>query len=343
MTMDYSGYFKQKIYLAGKITRHGWRDAIVNQCDMEDNASFEDWRFQQADCGSGITWIEWASTDEISSLGSWRLRVSEYYDITGPFFVGEHYGPTHDQSTHASEVGYERPATARQQVRRLCLDAIRRSDVVFAWLDDPTAYGTIAEIGYAHALGKRIVLAVPPCPTPDVYERADGGHGSLITCDCMIHGDTWFVAGMVNNRWDIHHAVDATTAWDQFIETDITFQKADRKKLELRQGQNEVELMFWDAHENYRGAQWIHDLEPQHEIIAGGKKYRLDFYSPSRQCAIEVDGLAYHNGQKSFIADRERQRTLEMTGVRVLRFAAKEVMEDAYSCYKQAAKWVENV
>ena len=87
---------------------------------------------------------------------------------------------------------------------------------------------------------------------------------------------------------------------------------------------------------------WIHDLEPQVKISAGGKNYRLDFYSPSRQFAIEVDGLRWHNGD-SFIKDQHRQRDLENAGIRFHRYAAKEVMNDAQDCYRQAAERANNL
>jgi very-short-patch-repair endonuclease len=340
MTNDYSGYFKQSIYLAGKITAHGWRDDIVNPCWVEESS------FDLRDDGTGI---DFACIHPVPMPVAWRLRVGLHYDITGPFFVNCDHSCTHGQSTHATAggcVGGHR-GVMRDEVRRLCLDAIERSDVVFAWLDDATAYGTIAEIGRAHGAEKHIVLAVPPCPTKNVHGIVtEGGHSWEILCDCIIHGEQWFVAGMANH---IIEAADATTAWNQWmgrhiehrLETIKEYQELDLL-LDQQEGQNEVELMFWIAHTNYGRAR-IHDLEPQYEISAGGKNYRLDFYSRSRKCAIEVDGLAYHNGQKSFIADRERQRILEMSGIRVLRFAAKEVMEDAEACYKQATKWAENV
>lgn len=47
-------------------------------------------------------------------------------------------------------------------VRRLALDAIRRCDVLFAWVDTLDCFGTLAEIGYAHAMGRRIWVGSPP-------------------------------------------------------------------------------------------------------------------------------------------------------------------------------------
>jgi very-short-patch-repair endonuclease len=121
-------------------------------------------------------------------------------------------------------------------------------------------------------------------------------------------------------------AVDPRAAWRQLL--------ADIPKVKM----NEVEQMFWEAH--IRLGRKMADLVPQYEVKVNGKEYRLDFYSPSKKCAIEVDGLKWHNGQASFVKDRSRQRDLEMSGIRVLRFAAKEVMNSPESCVRQAAEWV---
>lgn len=70
-------------------------------------------------------------------------------------------------------------------------------------------------------------------------------------------------------------------------------------------------------------------------------RYRLDFRIPTSKLGIEVDGLAFHNGQKSFREDRERQRQLEIMGWRLLRFTALEVQSDPERCVRQSAEWVQ--
>jgi very-short-patch-repair endonuclease len=340
MTTNYSDFFKNKIYLAGKITAHGWRDAIVNQCWVEEGS------VQANDEGTGI---DFACMDPLPMPVVWTLRVSEHYDITGPFFVGCDHSCTHGESTHATAGGCVQPhrGIARHGIRGLCLDAIDRSDIVFAWLDDYTAHGTLGEIAHANAKGIYIVLAVPPCPTENVYgSELVEGFGMEITCDCIIHGEQWFVAGMANH---IIQADDATTAWNQWMGQKIEYQLRNIRQYEeedrlraLRSEQNEVELMFWDAwNDQGYGPEW--ELTPQHPITADGKNYRPDFYLASKNCCIEIDGLEWHNGQKSIMADRRRQRDLEMSDMRVLRFAAKEVMIDADKCVRQAVEWAENV
>jgi very-short-patch-repair endonuclease len=98
------------------------------------------------------------------------------------------------------------------------------------------------------------------------------------------------------------------------------------------------EQMFWDSI-NDVGCIELAYAVPQFKLETEAGRYRLDFAIPDRRLAIEVDGLAFHNGQDSFIRDRNRQRDLEMSGWRVLRFAAKEVMNDAKACVRQAASW----
>lgn len=48
-----------------------------------------------------------------------------------------------------------------QKVHRLCMEAIDRSDLVFSWFDDPEAYASMFEFGYAKAKGVPIVIAYP--------------------------------------------------------------------------------------------------------------------------------------------------------------------------------------
>jgi hypothetical protein len=55
----------------------------------------------------------------------------------------------------------EKARMAPQAVVKLCLGAIRACDVVFAWVDGEPGEGTLFELGYAVALGKRVVIAYP--------------------------------------------------------------------------------------------------------------------------------------------------------------------------------------
>lgn len=101
---------------------------------------------------------------------------------------------------------------------------------------------------------------------------------------------------------------------------------------------SEVERQFWLAYVKAvdcftNAGDYLNGLVPQY----GVGSYRLDFAIPDIKFAIEIDGLAYHNGQDSFMRDRKRQRDLEADGWRVIRFAAKEVMNDPWQCVMESA------
>ena len=52
----------------------------------------------------------------------------------------------------------ELPNTLPQDVLDICKRQIDRAEIVFAYIDEGDCYGTLAEIGYAHAIGKDITI-----------------------------------------------------------------------------------------------------------------------------------------------------------------------------------------
>lgn len=92
--------------------------------------------------------------------------------------------------------------------------------------------------------------------------------------------------------------------------------------------ESEAERSLWLAYLKSPHTMRTVDLVPQHQV----QRYRLDFADIGRKVAIEVDGLAYHNGQDSFIHDQHRQRDLQRLGWFVIRFAAKEALTHPESC-----------
>lgn len=67
-----------------------------------------------------------------------------------------------------------------------------------------------------------------------------------------------------------------------------------------------------------------HDLpEPVGQHVVHG--YRVDFAWPPRRLAVELDGLAFHDGRVQQLADRSRQNVIVGAGWRVLRFTWDDV------------------
>ena len=58
---------------------------------------------------------------------------------------------------------------------------------------------------------------------------------------------------------------------------------------------------------------------------AGG--YKIDIAFPAVKVAIEVDGLAFHSDADVFVADRQRQNIITLSGWKVLRFTWLDLTE----------------
>ena len=114
-----------RIYLAGKIGLEDWRHRIVR----------------------GLTEkLEEGVTGELPVLTS---SILDLHDYTGPYFQR-----TEDRGMDIISMPSD--------VHERCYRAIDRSDVVYAWIDDPTCYATLTEIGYARARNKYIAISHPP-------------------------------------------------------------------------------------------------------------------------------------------------------------------------------------
>jgi hypothetical protein len=133
-----------KIYLAGKIAKNDWRHELVEglRSTIDDTHERE------------------------SSLAQWPIlhgAIKGTHDYTGPYFISCDHGCYHGPNTHGVIGGgcdvMESPS--RQATVDLCRSAIRRSDLVFAWVDTLDAYGTIAEIAFARAIGIPVQIAGP--------------------------------------------------------------------------------------------------------------------------------------------------------------------------------------
>ncbi len=164
-----------RIYLAGKMggasrrdTPQTWRETILS----EGARDCDDVLFLH-----GLP-AEWE-----------RLPVSENavldaHDYVGPCHFDCLDGHLHDYDNRHGFVSSlshtDDEERDRVAVRCLCLDAIRRADVVFCWLDSTDCHGTLAEIGYAHALGRRI-WAAGPQPLPDLWFAVGMAEWQLFT------------------------------------------------------------------------------------------------------------------------------------------------------------------
>lgn len=135
-------------YLAGKITKNDWRSTIV--AGLRDTV--QDWP------------ANWAwPISENAILGT--------HHYSGPYFVSDDHGCCHGPNDHGNGLDgrtwVDVPLTRAGVVER-CVEALHKSDIVFAWIDASDAYGTFVELGMAAQMGKQIWIAGPQ-KYPDLW------------------------------------------------------------------------------------------------------------------------------------------------------------------------------
>ena len=100
----------------------------------------DDWRF-------AIT-RTWNSSDDCNPDAKWDCGAFYY---GGPFFISKNHG----MDEHASQ-------SRRREIWGTNLTLIRRADLVFAYIDCTSCYGTLIELGAASENHKIIGVAFGP-------------------------------------------------------------------------------------------------------------------------------------------------------------------------------------
>lgn len=128
-----------RIYLAGKIGKNCWRHDIVRGLR-----------------GAGDIGLPWPTLER---------AIDGTHDYVGPFFVSCDHGCAHAPSQHGNAErcsGLE--GLGRGFALLHCFQALDNADLVFAWIENLTAFGTLVEIGWAakrmNQFGNRLVVVV---------------------------------------------------------------------------------------------------------------------------------------------------------------------------------------
>jgi len=128
-----------KIYFAGKISKNDWRNTLTKK-----------------------SLVTAGPLDDVETVCK--------HEYVGPFFMSCDHGCFHGHSSHgltqrgyggccASNDGFSgSTGFTRDVIANNCLRWIDYADIVFAWINTKDCFGTLAEIGYAHAKNKPIWL-----------------------------------------------------------------------------------------------------------------------------------------------------------------------------------------
>lgn len=310
----------RKVYLAGKI-----RPDIKYQ---------RDWRLAL------VSGLEAAQDDRLIRGMPWPLlprAIFGRFDYVGPFFTdlsdetfcghGSWLAYPHAVNPHHLREWKHSADTPiiRASVVERCLRAIASADLVFAWIDDLSCYGTLFELGYATALGKRVAVRfaqgdfyryTPDRLTEDADESANPYYELWFTyfaCQAQVCEE-----GPV----EALKQVIAELGWEVFPET----------------FDSPLEAMFA---EEWR-AQSLHLLYPliSQQPIKNGA-YRIDFAFPRYQVGFELDGYTYHSDRDAFTRDRRRQREIEALGWHIIRFSGDELRQNITACVREAARFLD--
>lgn len=264
------------IYFAGKVNPpNDWRESIISREMLYLSSGI-----------SGATYSSDAWKPRYIHLGTGKEII-----YSGPYLVdGNPYGC---------------PCLDMFKVHKLCLSSIDSSDIVFAWIDDLTAYETFAELGYAKAKGKTIWIAGLDLREP-CYKKGEpcGKAGN----------DLPYIYMLADKRMIGGDGLTPVKALLSFVTPKFD---------------SPIEEMFWNAWETVSDDHGIIvPLIPQYQI----GRYRVDFAHEPSKTVIELDGHATHSSPDAIARDRKRQREIDATGWKVIRYGGKEITSDAYSC-----------
>lgn len=118
------------VYFAGKISKNDWR------------------RYHKS-----------SNPEDIVNCSEYG--INEQLSTTGPFFIACDHGCYHGEGQHgvgARFGGCMGDYFTREDVLEICKSQIDKAEILFAYINCRDCYGTIAEIGYAHAIGKDIII-----------------------------------------------------------------------------------------------------------------------------------------------------------------------------------------
>lgn len=270
----------KKIYLAGKVGGKKW--------DIIEGINPEKIRFL-------------ASDGEYKKDNSWNDE--------GGWFHGYVWTEAHNKIGEEWDAFGEDPAD-------IAIDLIVESDMMVAYLDKEDSYGSIAEIAYASAFGKKIFVFVDmgSCETL----KTIGKHGEEI----------W------ENYWGKNSKFrDAYWFVCSFPHVKTFF--AGKEDMEgflynLGNVESPIEEMFF--------LESFQKLDLLSQYVEG--KYRIDFVIYDKKIAIELDGHEGHKTKEQRTNDTQRERYLTSKGWKVIRFTGTEIFQNCKKCVNEVQELI---
>ena len=177
-------------YLAGKITGDAWRSQIIEGYEHENKTT------AHLPANPGDFWEAWHGA--VSVLDGHQLTYTGPWWVAPDFYCGHAQATKHSLGQHATphldNYGCHADLSGGLDRSVVCHNirtAIKRADLVFAWINSPDCYGTLFEIGYAVALGKAVVIAFDHTTDDVSQEHWVSHHMAGITYPSASPGEAW--------------------------------------------------------------------------------------------------------------------------------------------------------
>lgn len=161
----------------------------------------------------------------------------------------------------------------RVEITELCTHAIMFADLVFVWLDSSDAYGTLAEIGFAYAKNKEILIGGPNL-IPDLWFAY-----TMSTFGAHFKFDK--PADLLRNFLGISETQHTPPNFPKAIETEYKGYRF-RSRLEAR----------WAVFFDTLGVKWEYEKEG-YSLDGGTVRYLPDFWLPQVSLWAEVKGQEF--------------------------------------------------
>lgn len=208
------------------------------------------------------------------------------------------------------------------KVVNTALEQIESCEFMIVYINSRDAFGSIAEIAYASAIGKKIYLFIQD------NHFADDSYCNGITSD-ECQDKYWFVS-------NFPHVIKI------FIDNSNEARKVIQNILSL---ESPIESLYYDSAlkidydrlSDLSGEDWRRfylNLESQYKL----EKYRLDFALPELKIAIELDGHDSHKTKEQRTNDANRERYLQLKGWKVIRFTGSEIYKRPSMCIIETLK-----
>lgn len=315
-----------KIYLAGKVSKNGWRTGLVTPV-----------------CLFGVQDLCGIDADSLPDPTNWpvlRGAIFGQHDYVGPFVIGCNHGCFHGDGTHGLGVGGlptcdqdgGSPFT-RADVVRMCLAAVTYAELVFCWIEADEDYGSMVEIGYALALGRHVAVYGA---SEEVIERHWFAGVAASSCGVTASPEE----GLREALSRIEAATEPqrssspsipVIAWNRCGSPIETALLSGFATLATRRGVC-IELDVDGQRLSLTPPAPLKMLLYLQRKVCG---HRADFVAEvgAIRAVVECDGHQYHNATKQQVQhDRELDRLLQREGFKVLRFTGSEIYRDAEVC-----------